>query len=99
MQSHYPASFERDMGCTVAEWLGWLPAAIGPHPWSRDGDGARIGLGEGELVLTWRPLPPRTLARMRLPRLWVGFRFEGVGPEARQRFMRRFDLYMQRGGG
>ena len=29
MQSFYAERFERDMGCTEAEWLRWLPAAIG----------------------------------------------------------------------
>ncbi|OBS31419.1 hypothetical protein A9O67_01995 [Tepidimonas fonticaldi] len=99
MQSYYPETFERDMGCTVQEWLGWLPAAIGDHPWSRTGDGVQVRIGTGTLVLTWRPLPFRTIALIRLPRLWVGFRFEGLTPDERHRFMRRFDLYLQRGGG
>jgi hypothetical protein len=36
---------------------------------------------------------------MRLPRLHVAFRFEGTAPTERLVFMRRFDLYLQRGGG
>ena len=35
----------------------------------------------------------------RLPRLAVTFAFEGMDEAARQRFMKRFDLTMQRGGG
>jgi hypothetical protein len=31
--------------------------------------------------------------------LQVSFRFAGISEEARQTFMKRFDLYMQRGGG
>ena len=27
MQSFYPENFEREMGCTEAEWLMWLPRA------------------------------------------------------------------------
>lgn len=99
MQSDYPETFEREMGCTVDEWLGWLPAAIGDHPWARDGDAARVNLGAGTLTLEWLPLPPRQIALLRLPRLWVRFAFAGVHADTRQRFMRRFDLYMQRGGG
>jgi PAS domain S-box-containing protein len=34
-----------------------------------------------------------------LPRLAIRFAFDGVGDEARQAFMRHFDLYTQRGGG
>ena len=33
MQSFYEERFEREMGCTEAEWLGWLPNAIGDHHW------------------------------------------------------------------
>jgi hypothetical protein len=39
------------------------------------------------------------IALLRLQRLAVSFVFEGVAEEARQRFMKRFDLTMQRGGG
>ena len=49
--------------------------------------------------MQWRALPPRRIALLQMPRLAVRFRFEGVADEARQRFMRHFDLYMQRGGG
>jgi hypothetical protein len=34
-----------------------------------------------------------------MPRLVVRFRFAGVDEAARHSFMKRFDLYMQRGGG
>jgi hypothetical protein len=36
---------------------------------------------------------------VRLPLLGVKFRFDSVEEAPRQRFMRSFDLYMQRGGG
>ena len=39
------------------------------------------------------------IALVRLPRLHVGFRFEGLDADQRLAFMKRFDLYMQRGGG
>jgi hypothetical protein len=31
MQAWYEARFEREMGCTEAEWLRWLPGAVGAH--------------------------------------------------------------------
>ena len=31
MQTHYDEHFDREMGCTEAEWLGWLPQAAGSH--------------------------------------------------------------------
>lgn len=99
LQGHYPATFDRDMGCTEAEWLGWLPGAVGAHALELGARSATVRIGGGALYLAWRPLPPRQIALMRMPRQAVQFRFEGVSEEARQRFMRHFDLYMQRGGG
>ncbi|WP_293998891.1 hypothetical protein [Sphaerotilus sp.] len=101
MIGHYAAAFERDQGCTEAEWLAWLPGAVRGHALTLPASGgvARVDIDGGVLDLTWHPLPPRQIALVRLPRLAIGFRFTGVDEDARQRFMRYFDLYMQRGGG
>ena len=99
MQSSYPESFEREMSCTEAEWLRWLPDAIGAHEWTRTAQGAIVALGAGSLALAWQVAQPRRIALVKLPSLNVTFRFEGVGAQARFAFMKRFDLYMQRGGG
>ncbi len=118
--SRYPKQFEREMGCSEADWLRWLPDAIGDHEWSLQGRSAKVELGyqresrgggeeQGDqpaasaglspsLTLAWQPLPPLTIAQLSLPRLRVSFKFEGVGEAERQQFMRRFDLYLQRGG-
>ncbi len=99
MQSYYPETFERDMACTEAEWLAWLPAAIGAQAYELKGGTAHVTLAGGELQLQWRAQPPRQIALISLPRLHVSFVFDGVSAADRQAFMRRFDLYMQRGGG
>jgi hypothetical protein len=99
MQSAYGERFEREMGCTEAEWLMWLPAAIGERDWTRGASAAEVKIGPGTLSLDWRPGEPRVIAQVRLPRLHVGFRFEGLDADQRLAFMKRFDLYMQRGGG
>jgi len=39
------------------------------------------------------------IALMRLPRLALRFAFSGVSEAERHAFMKRFDLYTQRGGG
>jgi hypothetical protein len=99
LQAFYPGSFEREVGCTEAEWLMWLPAAIGDWP-TRQAPGAwQVAIDGGSLALAWRSMPPRQIALICLPRLMVSFRFEGVADEVRHAFMKRFDLYMQRGGG
>ena len=104
VQLHYDASFAREMGCTEAEWLGWLPAAIGAHAWQREGQSVRIDLGPtasdvAHLHVRWSVGAPRVIALARIPRLLVQFDFSACDAAQRYTFMRRFDLYMQRGGG
>ena len=100
MQAHYPAAFEREMGCTVADLLRWLPGAAGAAQVQVTGDSARIApVGQGALQLDWQVLPPRRIALMAMPVLQVRFRFDGASEPARASFMRWFDLYTQRGGG
>jgi hypothetical protein len=99
VRSSYPSHFQRDMACTEAEWLGWLPRALGAVAWERTGARLRASLEGGDLHIHWAPAPPRVMGLMRLPRLLVEFRFEGVDEVSRTRFMRHFDLTTQRGGG
>jgi hypothetical protein len=99
MQSHYPAEFDREMGCTETEWLGWLPEAMGKVQWQQKPNGVLAQLGAGHLEINWQPGEPRRIALISMPRLLVSFRFEGLNDEQRYTFMKRFDLYMQRGGG
>ena len=99
MQSSYTERFEREMGCTEAEWLRWLPNAIGDHFWKQQVQSAGVRIGDGALGLRWRVGEPRVIGLLRLPRLLVSFRFGGLEASQRYHFMKRFDLYMQRGGG
>ncbi len=99
MQPDYPAAFERDTGGTEAEWLGRLPGACGPHALTLGERCATVAIAGGRLSLDWTPLPPRRIALMCMPRMAVRFRFDDLADDARERFMRYFDLYMQRGGG
>lgn len=99
MQSFYPERFEREMGCTEAEWLMWLPRAVGAHPYIREAKSAVASISGGQLHLVWQVLEPRVLGLVRLPRMQVGFHFSGLTEEERFKFMKRFDLYTQRGGG
>lgn len=87
------------MGCTEAEWLGWLPAAVGVCAWRLEGNQAHIEIPPGRLSVRWAPQPPRVIALMRMPVLRVNFEFIGLDAEPRYAFMKRFDLYMHRGGG
>jgi hypothetical protein len=99
MHAALPPSFSREMGCTVDELLAWLPGATAGAPLQLVPGEARIGVAGGALRLRWQALPPRRIALLSLPRLAVQFDFSDVADDARQQFMRHFDLYTQRGGG
>ena len=99
MQAFYAEKFDREMGCTEKEWLGWLPQAMGPHAYKLVSQAVTADIDGSSLSLSWRVGEPRTIALARIPRLLVSFRFAGLDEEQRYRFMKRFDLYMQRGGG
>lgn len=99
MQAFYAENFDREMGCTEREWLGWLPNAIGTHPYQLIAQALTARIGTGQLTLSWRAGDPRAIGLARIPRLLVSFRFSGLDDGQRYLFMKRFDLYMQRGGG
>ncbi len=99
MQSFYPERFEREMTCLEADWLRWLPAAVGDLHWKLQEQSAGVRIADGALGLKWQQAAPRIIGLARLPLLQVSFRFAGVTEPERHAFMKRFDLYMQRGGG
>jgi hypothetical protein len=102
----FAPSFEREQGCTEADWQRCLPGAVEAAQSvlatvDTPSRHARIALaGGGGLTLQWTPLPERRIALIRLPRLQVAYRFDdGVDAGTRAAFMQRFDLYLHRGGG
>jgi hypothetical protein len=99
MSPDFSPDFERDYGCTEAEWLRWLPGAVGAHALQLTPGAAQVEIDGGRLRIRWAELPPRRIALLHLPRLQVEFGFDAVGDEARRRFMHHFDLFLQRGGG
>ena len=99
MQSFYAERFEREMACTEADWLRWLPQAIGERHWKLQAQTAGVRIDDGALGLKWRVGEPRAIGLIRMPCLQVSFRFAGLDDKQRHTFMTRFDLYMQRGGG
>ncbi len=99
MQAFYPECFDRQMGCSGADWLSWLPGAVGNCPWKLQDQFADVYLGDGSLHLTWQAAPARVIGLISIPVLQVSFCFTGLDQAQRHAFMKRFDLYMQRGGG
>jgi hypothetical protein len=99
MQSFYAECFERDMGCTLGDWLGWLPRAMGECPWQVSGESLLGQVAAGYVHIIWKEAEPRRLGLAVIPRLWVRFSFSQVPEADRFAFMKRFDLYTHRGGG
>ena len=94
--------FTREHGSTESDWLRCLPGAVGPHRLTLGAPGeATVAIGPGgQLDLRWQVLPERRIALMRMPRMQVHYRFSGaLSDDERTRFLRYFDLFMQRGGG
>lgn len=87
------------MACTEADWLRWLPAAVGERHWKLQIGSAGVRIDDGALGLKWQAAAPRVIGLISLPVLRVQFRFAGLDDAQRYTFMKRFDLYMQRGGG
>jgi len=95
-----PPTFEREQSFSQAEWQRALPGAVRDHALDLPAPGeAIVSIGAGRMHLSWTMLPPRRMGLVQLPRMQVRYRFDGVDAEARQAFMRYFDLYTRRGGG
>jgi hypothetical protein len=87
------------MGCTITEWLDWFPAAMCDVPWQQTEGRVTAQLGSGALSIEWHAGEPRRIALFQIPRLHVRFEFASLDDAQRYTFMKRFDFYMQRGGG
>lgn len=68
-------------------------------PLEAAGGQRRRASGRRALGLKWQVGPPRVIGLISIPVLKVSFRFAGLDEQQRYAFMKRFDLYMQRGGG
>ena len=92
----------RQMGCTVDELLYWLPAATNEKVFqvSKKSDGALISFVEDGIELQVSVGIPRKIALLVIPVLHVTFEFGSNWSKLdTDAFMKRFDLYTQRGGG
>lgn len=93
----------REMGCTDADFLRWLPGATGNAPVATSKNAAgtlhRITLSDGMVEILVRPEVPRRIASIVLPVLRVTIRFIGLDGTQRAAFLDTFDRYTHRGGG
>jgi len=90
---------DREMGCTRAEFMRWLPGATRQAPSRVEGEELALSVGAGEVRISLSERPPRRIALVSLPVLAVRFRFVGLGQPEREAFLAHFDAYTRRGGG
>lgn len=87
------------MALNPAEFMRWLPGALGDLPWRLEGD--RVVAGDAGQGVTFGldPLPPRRIGRLSLPATRVTIAFHGFTATQATAFLARFDLAFRRGGG
>jgi hypothetical protein len=89
----------RAMGCSLGEFLRWLPGATRHAPLQVGSDRATVRTGGGTVEIAYVQGPPRTIGLISVPVLDVSFRFIGLEPAGRDEFLAYFDMYTRRGGG
>lgn len=100
MAEDVPERLVRDMGCTPADLVRWMPAAVGYQPIRWMQSACEVTLTEGRSVrFVWQVLAPRRMALMRIERLRLDIVFTGCDAGMRRVFLDRFDAYTRRGGG
>lgn len=87
------------MGCTRAEFMGWLPGATRQASFQVDGDKVTVITHGGRVQISLEEKPLRRLGLVALPVLGITFCFRGLDELARDDFLAYFDLYTRRGGG
>ena len=98
-------SSHRLMGCTIEELLHWLPAASNGSLFrvnqvSDMTNQWQIDFPKEGIHIIARVEPSRKIALLVIPVLAVNFYFEDSWDlSARDEWMKRFDMYIQRGGG
>lgn len=89
----------KNMGYERAEFFRVLPMALTGHGYRLDGDVIHVEMNPGRATIRLGARSTRRIALLTLPILPVEITFDGVAPDARDRFMIRFDNSFRRGGG
>ena len=91
------------MGCTIDELVNWLPAASNYKKFAvtkASSDAATIYFEVDGITITANSQGSRKIALLVIPVLSVVFHFNQKWDKlASEQFMKRFDMYTQRGGG
>jgi hypothetical protein len=90
---------QRQMACTRAEFISWVPGATRHAPMHISGNTLTLSIGGGIVEITLEEAVPRRAGPLSLPVLEISMRFEGIDKPTRDGFLDYFDLYTRRGGG
>jgi len=90
---------EKIMSLTLSEFQGSIAPLYGERL-AANLASADIAIGSGQVVITYEGLASvRFGGLLELPRARVALTFEDVAADEQARFVKRFDLAFQRGGG
>lgn len=90
---------EREMTISRNEFLRLLPVALAKFDYELDGNSISFGLAQGNAVIKLKRETERKIASLRLPVLYVEFRFDMVPEKRQQELLQHFFKIYQRGGG
>ncbi len=93
--------YQRLMGCTIDELISWLPAASNYKPFNINQQlPNQIDFSEDGIKIVATQQKSRQIALLVIPVLSVVFSFDQKWDKlSSEKFMKRFDMYTQRGGG
>jgi hypothetical protein len=93
--------YRRLMGCTIDELISWLPAASNYKPFNINQQlPNQIDFPEDGIKIVATQQKSRQIALLVIPVLSVAFIFDEKWDKlSSEKFMKRFDMYTQRGGG
>lgn len=90
---------KKEMGITHKEFFRNIPRALGTGDYVTRSDGVTLDDGERNLEISISEESKRRIALFSLPVTHVTLTFTGYGSAETARFMEKFDLAFQRGGG
>ena len=91
--------YKREMTITHKEFLRLLPKALNGLSYQQDENQILVKDGDGLIRITLSEESIRKIASLSLPTTFVHIELTGYSESGAKRFMSRFDLAYQKGGG
>ena len=94
-----PVIYKREMTITHKEFLRLLPKALNGLSYQQDENQILVKDGDGLIRITLSEESIRKIASLSLPTTFVHIELTGYRESGAEKFMSRFDLAYQKGGG